>query len=191
VVDLQHPGGCVVGFLCKGGGVIAKWQPYKEFLWVQTLTHQALAVFIVSPLWQRWVQLDCATFNVKVRDVLAPCPLPDYAYAVTSVDGVTNTNYGVKQMSELRFKDVDWTLEAVRDHLPNPLVGPDDDYPAPRTVHSSSRDDARKYGTDWITKIGVTPGCEIEVHSPVIFSVSLKVRGVEKARIDAKSTPRS
>lgn len=70
-----------------------------------------------------------------------------------------------------------WTLQAVADHLRG-RVNSIDVHTASGTVDERAE-----------VRAGVTPGFEMEVHTPVMFTVSLKVAGVEKARVTAKARP--
>ena len=74
-------------------------------------------------------------------------------------------------------EDASWTLHAVTDQLRS-QVDDIDAYTASGAVDEQAE-----------VRAGVTPGFEMEIHTPVMFTVSLKVAGIEKARVTAQARP--
>lgn len=76
-------------------------------------------------------------------------------------------------------EDAPWALKAVAEPLQEQI-----DTPEAGTASESL------YGAlDKRAGSQTTSGCEIEVYAPVVFIVSLKEAGVEKARVTAKARP--
>lgn len=101
--------------------------------------------------------------------------------AIVRVENVTHTDEQLKRMCELSAGEGDWPLQAVNGHIRD-LGGSTDAHTASGALYGTVD---KRVGV----QVGVTSGREIEVYAPVMFTVSIKEAGVEKARVTAKARP--
>jgi hypothetical protein len=177
--------------LSKGGGVITKRKALHDYLRIKTLIHGPLTVYALTTLGQRRVELDHTNLHVEVSKVVAVRALAYRTQDVTRVDYIPDIQREMQQMGILDVEDPNRPVQFVGDVFPYPLVCSDDDDAAPGATYSGVRNDPGEQADDGVPQIGVTPGYEIEVSAPVLFTVVMKVAGVEKARVTAKSSPGS
>lgn len=111
------------------------------------------------------------------------------AHDVTRVDYIPDIQREMQQMGILDVEDANRPLEFVGDIPAYPLVCTDDDDATPAATYSGVRNDPGEHARDRVAEVTVTPGYEIEIRAPVLFTVVMKVLGVEKARVTAKARP--
>ena len=150
-------------------------------MWVETLRRGSLTVFIASTLRSCRIRLDRATSRRGTRTLPAARSFANGPAAIVRVENAVFSDGQMKGMGVLTAGEGDWTLQAVTDHL-RELTGGKDAVAALGAPYGA-------VGSPVDTQVGVTTGFEIEVRTPIMFTVSLKVAGVEKARVTARSGP--
>ncbi len=99
--------------------------------------------------------------------------------AIVRVETAVRPDGQMKRMGVLTAGEGDWTHQAVTDHLRERVDS--------RDAHTGSGAPDSAVDNRVVTQVGVTPGFGIQVRTPILFTISLKVAGVEKARVTAKS----
>ncbi len=169
--------------------MVTKWQALKDFLRVQTLRRGSFTVLVVGPLGESRMQFGRSDLEMEVCNVLSVCPFAYGPDTFPGINALVDLNGDVVEMRVLNVQNADRSLERVHGELSYPIVGAHYDYPAPGAVYGGVCNDPGEDRTDRVTQVGVAPGYEIEVRAPVVFTVVLKVLGVEKARVTAKARP--
>jgi hypothetical protein len=127
------------------------------------------------------MKLDHVTFHRGTRIPPATKAFANGPTAIVCVETITRSNEPMKQLGVGTAEDAARTLQAVSEPL--------------RELTSGNRAETASgapYGAvdkRAGTRVGVTPGCELQVHILVMFTVTLKQGGVEKARVTAKAPP--
>lgn len=166
--------------------MVRKWQFLIELLRVETLRRGSLTVLIASVLRSCGIELGCATSRMKMRTPLATRSLANGHVAIVRIEYAARSDGRMKLMGVRTVEDVDWTLQAVTDHLMDALKGTDDDA-APGAPDGAVNKRAGEHAKGWVSRVAVPPSHEIQVYVPVVFTVVMKVAGVEKARVTAYS----
>ena len=134
VIYGQNAGRNVISFLSKGGGMVTKWQPLKDFLRIQTFRRGAFSVLVTGPLGERRVKFDSSQLEVQMCDVLSVCPFAYRPDTFPGVNAVINLNGDVVEMRVLDLEDADRPLESVHHQPLYPLISAYNDDAAPGAV---------------------------------------------------------
>ena len=100
--------------------------------------------------------------------------------AIIRVENVGHPDECVKQPGMPTPRDAAWSVKATS-RRSRALAESEGAREAPDIVHSTVNDVA--------TQVCTAPKFEIERYSAVLFSLSLKEAGVEKARVEARARP--
>ena len=159
---------------------------------VQAMTLGELTLTLITPLRTISGKLTPPALQMQVSDILIEAALTDGPYAITRVDWLSGPDGHEAKVRVLKLKDVQPHLASFLRELFDPFVSPDEHNPAPTPIDGGGVNhcagDTTRYG---ITHVGIPASDKVEVYAPVVFTVSLKVRGVEKARVTAKTPPRT
>ncbi len=146
-----------------------------------TLRRGSLTVLIASALRSCRIRLERATSRTGKGTPPAKKAFADGPAAIVRVEPGPRPDVLVKQLGVPTAEGAPWTLQAVSRHLQG-LSDRKDAAAAPGAPYGP-------VGGRAGTRAGVTPGFEFQVQEPVMFTVSLKEAGVEKARAEAKARP--
>lgn len=122
------------------------------------------------------MKLDRATSCKRMRIPQTTKTFANGPVAIVRVEHVVRPTGQMERQDILTVEDAAWTFQAVPEH-PRALTSGED------AVAALGAPDGA------VARVGATPGLEIQVCTPAMFTVSLKVAGVEKARVTARSRP--
>jgi hypothetical protein len=148
---------------------------------VDTLRRGSLTVLIASALRSCRIRLDRAKSHRGTRTPPATKAFADGPTAIVHVEAVVYPDAQLKQLVAGTTEDAALTLQTVSEPLRELTDG--------NRAETASGAPPGAVGKHAGTQVGVTPGCELQVHIPVMFTVTLKQGGIEKARVIAKARP--
>jgi alpha-ketoglutarate-dependent taurine dioxygenase len=121
--------------------------------------------------------LDRATSRTGRRTPPATTAFANGPTAIVRVETVARPDEPMKQLVAETTKDAALALQTVSEPL--------------RELTDGNTSGALYGAVDKRTdpRVGVTPGCELQVYAPVMFTVTLKQGGIEKARVTANTRP--
>ena len=157
------------------------WRFLQELLQLEALRRGSLTVLIASALRSCRIRLDRARSRRGLRAPEASKAFADGPPAIVRVEQVARPSEPMKQLGVGTVVGAAWTHQAVSEQL-RALTGGQGAEIASEAPYGAVS------GHTGI-QAGAAPGFELEVRDPVVFTVSLKVRGVEKGRAEAKARP--
>ena len=161
--------------------MVTTWRFLQEWLQLEALKRGSLTVLIAGALRSCRIKLDQARSRRGMRAPEASEAFADGPPAIVRVEHAARPSEPMKQLGVGTAVGAVWTLQVVSEQL-QALTGgkvAEIALEAPHGVVSGPIN----------TRAGVTPGFELTVRDPVMFTVSLKAGGVEKARAEAKARP--
>lgn len=161
--------------------VVTTWRFLTELLQLETLRRGSLTVLIAGALRSCRIRMDRARSRKGTRSPMATKAFADGPAAIVRVEQVARPSEPMKQLGDGTAVGATWALQAA----PEPLRT----LPGKLDAAAGSGAPNGAVGDQAGIRASATPGLEIEVRDPVMFTVSLKEAGVEKARVEAKARP--
>jgi hypothetical protein len=152
----------------------------REVLRVEALRRGSLTVLIASALRSCRVRLDRTRYTNGKHTPLATRAFADGPAVITRVEYAARPDGHAKRTGVLTSEHVDWTRQAITDHLRGLSNDTDDAWEA---LHNHGSHAPGEHASHEPAQVGVPAPEGIPACSQRMPSVSLKVGGIEKARV--------
>lgn len=146
---------------------------------IETLRRGSLTVFIAGVLRSCGIKLDRVTPSKEMGTTQATKTFADGPPPIVRIENAVRPARQLQRIGLAVTEDAPWALQVVTEPLQGQICS-SDAVVVPTALHGALD---KRLGSR------IASGCEIEVYAPVVFTVSLREAGVEKARVTAKARP--